>query len=230
MRSIGVSEELGAYIEAHANPAGDAVAEALAATTADRFGGLAGMNIGRDQGRFMSMLVSMMGARTVVEVGTFTGMSALWLARGLPDGGRLICFDITDRYLPTAHEAWTAAGVDDRIEVRIGPAAERLTELPDEPHVDLAFIDADKGGYQRYLELLLPRLSPNGAILVDNVLWSGSIVDPAVDDESTRALRAFNDHVAARDDCEAVMLNIGDGVTIIRHREHAAGPASAEPA
>ena len=218
MRSIGVSEELGAYIEAHANPVGDPIAEALAATTAERFGGQAVMNIGQDQGRFMSMLVSLIGARTVVEVGTFTGMSALWLARGLPDGGRLVCFDITDKYLATAREAWTAAGVDDRIDMRIGPAAAGLAALPAEPHVDLAFIDADKTGYQEYLELLLPRLTERGVILVDNVLWGGSIIDAAVDDESTRALRAFNDHVVARPDCDAVMLNIGDGVTMIRRR------------
>ena len=218
MRSIGVSEELGAYIEAHANPVGDRVAEALAATTAERFSSLAMMNIGQDQGRFMSMLVSLIGARVVVEVGTFTGMSALWLARGLPDGGRLLCFDITDKYLATAREAWAAAGVDDRIDMRIGPAAAGLAALPAEPHVDLAFIDADKTGYQEYLELLLPRLTERGVILVDNVLWGGSIIDPAVDDESTRALRAFNDHVAARRDCDAVMLNIGDGVTMIRRR------------
>ena len=218
MRSIGVSEELGDYIAAHANPVGDPVAEALAAATGQRFGGLAGMNIGQDQGRFMSMLVALMGARTVVEVGTFTGMSALWLARGLPDGGRLVCFDITDKYLATAREAWVAAGVDDRIEVRIGAAADGLAELPDEPHVDLAFIDADKPGYRRYLDLLLPRLTERGVILVDNVLWGGSIIDPTVDDESTLALREFNDHVAARPDCDAVMLNLGDGVTMIRRR------------
>lgn len=218
MRSIGVSEELAAYIEAHANPVGDPVAEALAATTAERFGGLAQMNIGQDQGRFMSMLVASMGARTVVEVGTFTGMSALWLARGLPEGGRLVCFDITDKYLATARGAWADAGVDERIEVRIGPAADGLAALPAEPHVDLAFIDADKTGYRQYLDLLLPRLTDRGVILVDNVLWGGSIIDEAVDDESTRALRAFNDHVAARPDCDAVMLNIGDGVTMIRRR------------
>jgi len=224
MRTIGVSEELGAYIAAHANPVGDPIAESLAAATAERFGGLAAMNIGQDQGRFMSMLVALMDARTVIEVGTFTGMSALWLARGLPDGGRLVCFDITDKYLATAREAWAAAGIDDRIEVRIGPAADGLAELPDEPHVDLAFIDADKPGYRRYLDLLLPRLNERGVILVDNVLWGGSIIDPAVDDESTRALREFNDHVAARSDCDAVMLNLGDGITMIRRRP------TAEPA
>lgn len=216
MRSIGISEELGDYIQAHANPSGDPVAEQLAATTQERFGDLAGMNIGLDQGRFMSMLVSLMGARTIVEVGTFTGMSALWLARGLGDGGRLICFDITDDYLATAREAWTAAGVADRIEFRLGPAADGLGALPDEPHIDLAFIDADKGGYRSYLDELLPRMSERGVILVDNVLWSGRIVDADPTDPNTSALRAFNDHVANRPDCEAVMLSIGDGVTFIR--------------
>jgi caffeoyl-CoA O-methyltransferase len=218
MRSIGISEELGAYIEAHANPAGDAIAEQLAATTKERFGDLAGMNIGADQGRFMSMLVAIAGAETVVEVGTFTGMSALWLARGLGDGGRLICFDISDDYLATAKEAWTAAGVEDRIEFRLGPAADGLRALPSEPHIDLAFIDADKGGYQTYLDELLPRMNDRGVILVDNVLWDGRVIDADTDDRHPVALRAFNDHVASRADCEAVMLSIGDGLTFIRRR------------
>jgi caffeoyl-CoA O-methyltransferase len=216
MRSIGISDELGEYIQAHANPSGDEVAERLAATTRERFGGLAGMNIGLDQGRFMSMLVSLLGAKTVVEVGTFTGMSALWLARGLGDAGRLTCFDITDEYLSTAKEAWTAAGVADRIDFRLGPAADGLAALPHEPHIDLAFIDADKGGYPTYLDELLPRMSERGVILVDNVLWSGRIMDANDNDANTVALRAFNDDVAARSDCEAVMLTIGDGLTFIR--------------
>jgi caffeoyl-CoA O-methyltransferase len=216
MRSIGLSDELGAYIEAHANPARDLVAEQLAAATQERFGDLAGMNIGLDQGRFMSMLVSLMGATTVVEVGTFTGMSALWLARGLTDEGRLICFDISDHYLETAMEAWTAGGVAERIEFRLGPAADGLAALPNEPHIDLAFIDADKAGYRTYLGALLPRMNERGVILVDNVLWSGRIVDAGATDPNTTALRDFNDHVAGRPDCEAVMLPVGDGLTLIR--------------
>jgi caffeoyl-CoA O-methyltransferase len=218
MRTIGLSDELVAYIEAHANPAGDEVSERLAAVTHERFGDLARMNIGQDQGRFMSMLVALAHARMVVEVGTFTGMSALWLARGLPADGRLVCFDITDEYLDTAREAWIAAGVDDRIEVRIGAAATGLAALPIDPHVDMAFIDADKGGYGTYLDLLLPRMTDRGLILVDNVLWSGRIVDHSRDDADTLAIRAFNDDVARRDDCDAVMLGIGDGVTMIRPR------------
>lgn len=218
MRFIEMSDELYDYISAHANPSTDQISERLATTTSERFGMLAGMNIGQDQGRFLKMLVGSSGAHTVVEVGTFTGMSALWMSRGLPPGGRLICFDITDEYLPTAIEAWEQAGVADRIEVRIGPAAEGLAALPEQRHIDLAFIDADKPGYHVYLELLLPRLSVGGVIAVDNVLWSGHVIDPDDDSDSTVALREFNDHVAQRDDIDAVMLPIGDGITLITPR------------
>ncbi|NNE12506.1 MAG: O-methyltransferase [Ilumatobacter sp.] len=217
-RSIGMSEELYDYALAHGNPGPDPVATQLAATTQERFSDLAGMNIGQDQGRFLEAIVALARAELVVEVGTFTGMSALWLARGLPPGGRLLCFEISDRYLDTATEAWEAAGVADRIEMRLGPATERLAELPAEPHVDVAFIDADKAGYRSYLDLLLPRVHDHGVVLVDNVLWSGAVIDESVDDANTRAIREFNDHVAARDDCTAVMLSIGDGVTVIRPR------------
>ena len=217
MRWIEMNDAVYDYVVAHANPPRDDISDRLAAATRERFADRAGMNIGVDQGRFLAMLVAISGATTVVEVGTFTGMSALWLARALPDGGRLICFDITDDYLDTAREARRAAGVDDRIEVHIGPAAEGLAALPDEPHIDLAFIDADKTGYRGYLEQLLPRLTARGVIVVDNVLWSGAVVGDIHRDESTVALREFNDHVAERDDVEAVMLPIGDGVTLIRH-------------
>jgi caffeoyl-CoA O-methyltransferase len=176
------------------------------------------MNIGHDQGQFLEAMVAISGARTVVEVGTFTGMSALWLARGLPVDGRLICFELVDTYLATAREAWSAAGVEDQIEVRIGRAAEGLAALPAEPHVDLAFIDADKVGYRAYLDLLLPRMTERGVILVDNVLWKGAVIDPSDNERDTVALRAFNDHVAQRTDCHAVMLTVGDGVTLIRPR------------
>jgi len=216
MKSFGIPEIIHEYAVVHSD--GDPVAERLATATQERFPDRAGMNIGHDQGRFMQMLVEMTGARTVVEVGTFTGMSALWLARGLPAGGRVICFDLVDTYVETATEAWAAAGVTDRIDMRIGPAADGLAALPDEPHVDLAFIDADKTGYRTYLDLLLPRLSERGAILVDNVLWGGAVIDPGDNSPDTVALREFNDHVAQRDDCDAVILTVGDGITMIRPR------------
>jgi len=218
MRWIEMDDATFEYVQRHANPSHDAVSERLAAVTQERFGDLAGMNIGPDQGHFLSMLVAVSGARLVVEIGTFTGMSALWMARALPRGGRLVCFDITDRYLATAHEAWEEAGVADRIEVVIGPAAERLGELPDDVPIDLAFVDADKTGYAGYVDQLLPRLSERGVIVVDNVLWSGAVVGDEDQSESTVALRELNDAIAARDDVFAVMLPIGDGVTLIRRR------------
>lgn len=206
------------YVQRHANPPDDPVSEQLAATTHERFPDRAGMNIGPDQGHLLAILVAVTGARFVVEIGTFTGMSALWMARALPPDGRLMCFDLTEQYLPTAREAWDSAGVSDRIEVVIGPAADRLRELPAEPTIDLAFVDADKTGYHGYVDQLLPRLSVRGLIVVDNVLWDGSVVRDDDQSESTVALRAFNDHIASRADIEAVMLPIGDGVTLIRRR------------
>lgn len=218
MKSFGIPEGIHQYVLEHSNPTADAVSDRLAATTRERFGGRARMNIGDDQGRFLQTMVSMSGATTVVEVGTFTGMSALWLARGLAPGGQLICFELVDTYAETANEAWREAGVADRIETRFGPAAENLALLPDQPHIDLAFIDADKTGYGTYLDLLLPRMSDRGVILVDNVLWSGQVIDPADNSDDTVALREFNDDVAQRLDCDAVILTIGDGVTMITPR------------
>lgn len=218
MRWIEMDDETFEYVQHHANPSHDPVSERLAATTRERFPDRAGMNIGPDQGSFLAMLVAITGARLVVEVGTFTGMSALWMARRLPAEGRLLCFDITDEYLPTAREAWEAAGVSDRIEVVIGPAASGLAQLPDDQPVDLAFIDADKTGYLGYVDQLLPRLSDRGVIVVDNVLWDGLVVRDDDRSASTVALRAFNDDIATRDDVDAVMLPIGDGVTMIRRR------------
>lgn len=206
------------YVRQHANPPHDPVSERLAAVTRERFADLAGMNIGPDQGHLLAMLVAITGAQLVVEIGTFTGMSALWMARALPPDGRLVCFDITDEYLPTARAAWREAGVEDRIELVIGPAADRLPELPRDVPVDLAFIDADKTGYAGYVDQLLPRLAERGVIVVDNVLWSGSVVGDEDRSESTIALRSFNDSIASRDDVFAVMLPVGDGVTLIRRR------------
>jgi caffeoyl-CoA O-methyltransferase len=216
MKSFGIPELIHEYAVVHSD--GDPVAEQLALTTRERFPDRAGMNIGQDQGRFMQMLVEMTGARTVVEVGTFTGMSALWLARGLPEGGRLICFDLVDTYLETATEAWTEAGVADRIDMRIGPAADGLAALPEEPHVDLAFIDADKTGYAAYVEEFLARLAPDGLLAIDNTLWGGRVADDDADDESTLALKALNDDLAARDDLDVVILSVGDGLTLVRRR------------
>src|SRR5262249_20750807 len=152
-----------------------------------------------EQGAFMTILTRLLGARSAIEIGTFTGYSALCIARGLADGGRLLCCDINEEWTAIAKEYWARAGVADRIELRIAPALEALATLPADPVIDLAFIDADKENYADYFEALLPRLRPNGAILVDNTLWSGAVVDPGRNEASTAAIRAFNDMVAADD-------------------------------
>lgn len=218
-RAAAVDPAIAAYVVEHLSPPRDPVAARLADATRERFGDAAGMNIGEDQGRFLQMLVAIADARHVVEIGTFTGMSALWLARGLPDGGRLTCFEQWDEPIEVARAAWAEAGVADRIEVVMGPAIDSLRALPLDAAIDLAFVDADKGSYAAYIDELLPRLAPGGTIAVDNTLWSGRVVDGAADgDENTRALCALNDALAGRDDLDVVILTIGDGVTLIRRR------------
>lgn len=217
VKSIGLGPELLEYVIDRSGGR-DPIATELARVTRERLGDLAGMNIEQDQGRLMEMLVRVTGASTVIEVGTFTGMSALFLARGLPAGGRLICFDIDESYVDIGRPFWEQAGVADRIEVRIGAAAESLAATPTEPWIDMAFIDADKGGYAQYLDLVLERLAPRGVVLIDNVLWSGNVIDMSDQSEATRHIRAFNDRVAADATLQSVMIGVGDGLTMIRRR------------
>jgi caffeoyl-CoA O-methyltransferase len=153
-----------------------------------------------------------------VEVGTFTGYSAICLARGLPDDGRLLCCDVSEEWAGIARRFFEKAGVDHRIELRVAPALETLRALPTDEELDLGFIDADKPSYPDYYEEILRRLRPGGLLLVDNVLWFGRVADPAADDEQTRAIRAFNDLVAADERVDRVMLPISDGLTLVRKR------------
>jgi caffeoyl-CoA O-methyltransferase len=176
------------------------------------------MQISPEQGAFMTLLTRLVGARNAVEVGTFTGYSALCIARGLPDDGRLLCCDVSDEWTSVGHKYWEQAGVADRIELKIAPAVETLRALPAEESVDLAFVDADKPNYAAYYEEVLTRLRPNGVILVDNVLWGGSVIEDDPDDANRVAIRAFNDQVAADDRVDAVMLPLGDGLTLLRKR------------
>ena len=209
-------EDIVAYAAAHSTQP-DEVQQALIAATFERTEGRAGMQIGADQGVFMTLLTSVLQVNFAVEVGTFTGYSALCIARGLAPGGRLLCCDVSEEWTNIGREHWQMAGVTDRIDLRIAPAIETLRSLRPEPTIDLAFIDADKTGYLSYYEEILPRLSPQGVILVDNTIWHGMILeDSGAEDPDTVALRAFNDHVAADERVEAVLLTIGDGVTLIR--------------
>ena len=174
------------------------------------------MQVAPEQAVFLRLLTSLLGVREAVEVGTFTGLSSLSIARGLADGGRLTCFDISEEFTGIARRYWQRAGVADRIELRVGAAAELLQELPLTPYLDLVFIDADKGGYPGYWNLLVPRVKPGGVILVDNVLWSGRVVDPR--GENDRAIAAFNDLAVNDPRVELVILPIADGLTMARRR------------
>jgi caffeoyl-CoA O-methyltransferase len=202
------------YIVAHGTPP-DEIQQGLIDATRE-LGGISIMQVAPEQGAFMTLFTRVIGARRAIEVGTFTGLSALCIARGLPDDGRLICCDVNDEWASVGKPYWEKAGVAGRIDLRIAPALETLRALPEEPTTDLAFIDADKPAYVDYFEALLPRMRPGGVILVDNVLWMGRVADPTVDDEQTQAIRRFNDHVAADPRVDCVMLPISDGLTLLR--------------
>jgi caffeoyl-CoA O-methyltransferase len=176
------------------------------------------MQISPEQGAFMTLLVQAIGARDAVEVGTFTGYSSIAIARGLPDDGHLLCCDVNEEWTAIARRSWEAAGVGHKIELRLAPALDTLRALPSEEQFDLAFVDADKPSYAAYYEELLARMRRNGLILVDNTLWSGAVVGDTADDESTVALRAFNDLVAADHRVDVALLTLGDGLTLIRKR------------
>jgi len=195
----------------------DAVQRDLIARTSE-LGGSRRMQISHPQAVFMTFLTRSLGVRSAIEVGTFTGYSALAIARGLPVDGHLLACDVSEEWTAIARQAWTAADVADRIELRIGPALETIAALPSGAAFDLAFIDADKESYIEYYEALLPHLSADGLILADNTLWEGKVTDPSIDDAPTRAIRAFNAHVAGDTRTESVLLPLADGVTMIRTR------------
>jgi len=184
----------------------------------EELGSVAGMQIGDDQGQFLTMMARLVQARRSVEVGTFTGYSSLCIARGLVDGGSLLCCDVSEEWTAIAKRAWERAGLSDRIQLRLDPAIKTLRSLPTDANIDLVFIDADKPGYISYWDELVPRVRQGGVLLADNVLWSGDIVDDSVDDPNAVALRAFNDRVAADDRVEVVVLPAFDGLTIARKR------------
>ncbi len=214
-KGLNFTEDLRDYLVTHSiSPTSEQ--QAIVDTTLERVPDVAIMQIPAEQGALMTFLAGLVGAELAVEVGTFTGYSALSIALGLAPGGRLICCDVSEEYTAVGRPMWDAAGVGDRIEVRIGPAAETLAALPAEPHIDLAFVDADKTGYVDYYELLLPRMKPSGLMVIDNVLQGGAVLDAENHATSVDAIRRFNDHVAADDRSEVVMLNVADGLSLIR--------------
>jgi caffeoyl-CoA O-methyltransferase len=218
VRALTMTSELVEYAVAHGSWPEDPVLRDLREETA-ALGAVASMQVGADQGQLLTLFGRMLGARRAVEVGTFTGYSSLCIARGLAPGGTLLCCDVSEEWTAIGRRAWERAGLADRIELRIAPAIETLRSLPTEPAIDLAFIDADKGGYPNYWEELAPRVRPGGLLLADNVLWSGRVADGEADEDGDlRAIREFNDRVAADDRVDAVVLPAFDGLTIARRR------------
>ena len=213
-RTLDLTDALMAYVHARVpeHPALVALRERTAPMPE------AGMQIGPEQGAFMALLVKLIGARRIVEVGTFTGYSSTVMALALPDGGRITCCDVSREWTDIARQAWAEAGVADRVDLRIAPAAETLASLESGSY-DLAFIDADKPGYDTYYTECLRIVRPGGLILLDNTLWSGRVANPDEDDENLRAIRAINDRIAADERVEQVILPLADGLTLARVRE-----------
>lgn len=211
-----LDDRLYAYLRAHRSSASPLLDE-LAEETA-RLGGISNMQIAHEQGALMTLLCRISGTRRALEVGTFTGYSALCIAQGLPDDGTLLCCDVSEEWTAIARRYWERAGLAHKIELRLGPALDTLRALPAEPTYGLAFIDADKPNYCNYYEEVVPRLLPGGILLIDNVLWSGLVADPDEQDPQTVALRAINERVLADPRMDSVMLPISDGLTLARKR------------
>jgi caffeoyl-CoA O-methyltransferase len=188
----------------------------LQRVTQEKTGPAAGMQIGDDQAVLMEMLVRAMGAKRAVEVGTFTGYSALAVARGLGPDGQLLCCDVSEEWTAIARAAWEEAGVADRIELRIGPGLETLRSLPLGEQFDFAFIDADKTGYAQYYEEILIRLRPGGLILLDNMLQGGRVLDEDVHDDNVAAIRSINDAIVGDPRVRVVLVPLGDGVSFVQ--------------
>jgi len=208
-----ISSDISDYLLAHCTPADDVLRD-LAAETRAAFPQAAGMQISHDEGELLTMLARLTGASYAVEVGVFTGYSAICIARGLAKGGRLLACDVSEEWTAVARRYWARAAVDEVIDLRIGPAVETLRALPRTPEIDFAFIDADKTGYRDYYAELVPRVRPGGLLVLDNVLRAGRVLDGT--DPADQAIREINDVIVADERVESVMLPVRDGVTLVR--------------
>ena len=216
-KSFLLTEQLQRYLVEHSLPLDDVQRSLIAETAA--LGDISQMQIAPEQGAFFTVLTAALGVRSAVEVGTFTGYSALSIARGLAGGGHLLCCDVSEEWTSIGRRHWELAGVSDRIELRIGPASATLRSLPAAASIDLAFIDADKRSNRDYTEQLLPRLRPGGVLLIDNVLSGGAVLHgDAAQDDPVAHIRAFNDWLAGHQAFDSVMLPVADGITMARKR------------
>jgi caffeoyl-CoA O-methyltransferase len=216
-RSEHIGLHLNAYLCAHSTPP-DPILRELAHETAEWFPNERSLAIAPEQGTFMTMVAQLTGARRGLEIGTFTGYSSICLARGLPADGRLLCCDISEEWTSVARKYWDRSGLAGKIELRLGPALDTVRALPPGPQFDIAFIDADKPGYLAYWNEVIPRVRPGGAILVDNTFSHGRVIDAGNESELVQAIRDFNDHAAADDRVDVVLLPLGDGLTLARKK------------
>jgi caffeoyl-CoA O-methyltransferase len=210
-----VPPEINDYLLAHCTPADDVLRD-LAAETAASFPEEAEMQVSHDEGQLLTMLVRLTGAVDAIELGVFTGYSSICIARGLPKGGRLLACDVSEEFTAVARRYWARAELEDRIELRLGPALDTVRALPAEPGLDFAFMDADKTGYGDYYAELVPRLRPGGLLAIDNVLRDGRVLQP--EHESDVTVGRLNDVIVADDRVESVMLPVRDGLTLVRKR------------
>jgi caffeoyl-CoA O-methyltransferase len=217
-RSEQISFHLNAYLNAHSTPP-DTILRELASETAERFPNETGLQIAPEEGTCLTLLAQIAGARSAIELGTFTGYSSICIARGLADGGRLLCCDVSEEWTSVARKYWEKAGLASQIELRLGRALDTVRALPADEQFDLAFIDADKGNYPQYWTELVPRVRAGGVILVDNTFSHGRVLDAGNDNPAVIAVRAMNDHAAADERVELVMLPIGDGLTVARKKQ-----------
>jgi caffeoyl-CoA O-methyltransferase len=216
--TLGLTEEVQSYVATvgiRATPIQSALREATSKLPQ------AGMQICPEQGHFMALLVKLIGAKNCIEVGTFTGYSALMVAQALPGDGKLICCDISDEFTSVGRPFWKEAGVEHKIDLRLAPGTETLDALLTEGGAgtyDFAFIDADKPGYDSYYERILTLLRPGGLLGVDNTLWQGRVAEESAGDDDTKALKALNQKIHDDERVEMVLLPIGDGLTLCRKR------------
>jgi caffeoyl-CoA O-methyltransferase len=212
-----VDPAVNAYLLTHCTASDDVLRDLYDETHRDA-ADASGMQVSHDEGELLTMLVRLVGATSAVEVGVFTGYSSICIARGLAEGGRLLACDVSEEWTGIARRYWERAGVSDRIDLRIAPAADTLRALPAEPTIDFAFIDADKTGYPVYYDELVTRLRPGGLIVLDNVLRDGRVLDDSFTGEADVVMRELNDTIARDDRVDTVMLPVRDGVTLARRR------------
>jgi caffeoyl-CoA O-methyltransferase len=213
LKFVPLSDDLYRYVAAHRSGASDPVLDNLRAET-ERLGAISEMLISPEEGNLLTLLTAVLGASSAVEVGTFTGYSAICIARGLPAGGRLLCIDINEDWAGIARRHWRRAGLDDKIELRLGGGKAELEALPPTTRFDLAFIDADKPSYDLYFELVLPHVRENGLIVFDNMLQHGRVLNP--EDPSAQAIDSLNKKLCADLRIECVLLTIADGLMLCR--------------